>query len=107
MTPAADRSHLEGVEAGDDTSVLHLAALGWMGELTLLVGARARAPLELPAHLQREPLGVSHVGHVHRHGGRMIIRGDVGCERLRVCGDGIVHHTLQFGLTPSVCYAQR
>lgn len=30
---------LERVEASDDPSVVHLAALGWVSELALLVGA--------------------------------------------------------------------
>lgn len=32
-------SYLERVEAGDDSTVLHLATLGRVGELTFLVGA--------------------------------------------------------------------
>ena len=61
-------SYLERVEACDDPSVVHLTALGRMGKLALLVGARARAPLELPAHLQCQPLCVADVCHVQRHG---------------------------------------
>ena len=41
--------------------IVHLAALGGMGEFTFHVGAGAGASLELPAHLQRQPLGVAHV----------------------------------------------
>lgn len=61
-------AHLEGIEAGDYPSVLDLAALGGVGKLALVGGAGAGTPLELAAHLQREPLGVPHVRHVHRHG---------------------------------------
>lgn len=60
-------SYLERVEASDDPSVVHLAALGWVSELALLVGARARTPLELPAYFQCQPLCVTDVCYVHCH----------------------------------------
>lgn len=60
-------SYLQRIKASDDSPVLHLAALGGMGELALGVGASARAPLKLSTHLQRQPFRVPHVSHVHRH----------------------------------------
>lgn len=39
-----------------------------MSEFAFLVGTRARAPLELPAHLKRQPLCVADLRHVQRHG---------------------------------------
>ena len=61
-------AYLERVKAGDDSAVLHLTALGGVGELALLVGARAGAPLELSADLQSQPFCVAHMCYVHRHG---------------------------------------
>lgn len=60
--------YLEGVEARDDTPVLHLTALGRVSEFAVLVRARARASLELPAHFQCQPFCVTDLGHVQRHG---------------------------------------
>lgn len=68
-------THLERIEAGDNSAVFHLAALGRVGELALAVRPGARPPLELAAHFQRQPLGVPdlHV-HVHGHVGLLIGR---------------------------------
>ena len=73
-------TYLEGVEAGDDPPVLDLAALGGVGELAFVCGTRAGAALELSAHLQREPLGVPHMCHVHRHSNpRLALGSQQGC----------------------------
>lgn len=60
-------SYLERVEAGDDSAIVHLTALGWVGKFAFFVTARARAPLELTTHLQSQPLGVTHSWQCHRH----------------------------------------
>lgn len=61
-------SYLQRIKASDDSPVLHLAALGGMSEFALGVGARARPPLKLATHFQRQPFRVPHVSHVHhRH----------------------------------------
>lgn len=62
-------THFEGVEAGDDSPVFHLAAFGRMGELTFRVGSGTRASLELTTHLQRQPFRVPDGCHVNRHFG--------------------------------------
>lgn len=62
-------TYFEGVEAGDDSPVLHLAAFGRMRELTFRVGSGTRASLELAAHLQRQPFRVPDGRHVNRHFG--------------------------------------
>lgn len=69
--PRPPRHYLEGVEAGDDSAVLHMAAPGGVGELALGVRPRAGAPLELAAHFQGQPLSVTSHGHAdgHRRGG--------------------------------------
>lgn len=63
------QAHLEGVKAGDDSAVLHLAALRGVGELALVVRPRARPPLELPTDLQCQPFCVPDGCHVYRHFG--------------------------------------
>lgn len=65
--PAAARRYLEGVEAGDDSAVLHMAAAWGVGELALGVGARAGASLELTTHFQGQPFGVPAHGHADGH----------------------------------------
>lgn len=62
-------THFEGVEAGDDSPVLHLAAFGRMGELTFRVGSGTGASLELATHLQRQPFRVPDGRHIYRHFG--------------------------------------
>ena len=47
--------YLDGIVAGDDTSVLHFDVGRRMGELALAVRARALAALKLAAHLQLQP----------------------------------------------------
>lgn len=61
-------SYLQWVEASYHSSVVHLAALGWMSKLALLVRPWASAPLELPAYFQCQPLCVSDMCYVHCHG---------------------------------------
>lgn len=48
-------SSLDGIIAGDDSSILHLDVGGRMGELALAVRARALAALILATHLQLQP----------------------------------------------------
>lgn len=62
-------THFEGVEAGDDSPILHLAAFGRMGELTFRVGSGTRASLELATHLQCQPFRVPDGRHIDRHFG--------------------------------------
>lgn len=61
------RGYLEGIEAGDDSAVLHMAAPGGVGELALGVRAGAGASLELATHLQGQPFGVAAHGHADGH----------------------------------------
>lgn len=75
--------YLEGVEAGDDAAVLHVAGARGVSKLALGVGARARASLELAAHLQRQPLGVPAYGDVDGHNEQMD-----RCELKVVLGEG-------------------
>ena len=56
--------YLDGIVAGDDTSILHLDVGRRMGEFALAVRARALAALKLAAHLQLQPPRVFNVKHV-------------------------------------------
>lgn len=58
--------YLEGVKAGDDSAILHMAAPGGVGKLTLGVRPRAGASLKLTTHFQGQPFGVP--SHCHAGG---------------------------------------
>lgn len=62
--PSPPFSYLEWVEACNDTSVFHLTAFAWVSEFAILVRAWACTPLELPAHLEGQPLCVTDLCHV-------------------------------------------
>lgn len=64
------RRYLEGIEAGDDSAVLHMAAPRRVGELTLGVRARAGASLKLATHFQGQPFSVASHGHADGHRSR-------------------------------------
>lgn len=89
-------THLERIEAGDNSAVFHLAALGRVGELALAVRPGARPPLELSADLQRQPLCVADLRHVHCH----VAAG--GCGELTGRRGG-VREERRLSLRPSVC----
>lgn len=74
--PRPLRHYLEGVEAGDDSAVLHMAAPGGVGELALGVRPRAGAPLELAAHFQGQPFSVTSHGHADGHRRGVAARGN-------------------------------
>lgn len=82
-------THLERIKTGDNSAVFHLAALGRVGELALAVWPGARPPLELAADLQRQPLCVPDLRHVHSHvaaGGRGELIGRRGVRgKRRLC----------------------
>lgn len=74
---------LDGVEAGDDPAVLDLHVGRGVGELALILRARALVPLVLSTHLQRQPatvlgVGVQGDGRVHGvdhcHSNRIALR---------------------------------
>lgn len=59
--------YLEGIKAGDDSAVVHVAAPGGMCELAVGIGASAGASLKLSTHFQGQPFGVSPHGHADSH----------------------------------------
>lgn len=61
--------YLEWVETGDDAAILHVACARGVSKLAFGVRAWAGSSLELSAHLQRQPLGVTAHGHIDGHGG--------------------------------------
>ncbi len=67
--------YLEWVKTGDDAAVLHVAGARGVSELAFGVRTRAGSSLELSAHLQRQPLGVSTHGHIDGHGGPSVSGG--------------------------------
>lgn len=60
-------SYLEGIKAGDYSSVFNLATFWGVSEFAFFVGARACSSLVLSADFQGQPLGVSHWGNVQGH----------------------------------------
>lgn len=61
------RRYLEGIEAGDDSAVLHMAAPGGVGELALGVRPRAGASLKFATHFQGQPFSVASHSHADGH----------------------------------------
>lgn len=60
-------SYLEGVKAGNYSSIFNLATFGGVSEFAFFIRARARSSLVLPADFQCQPLCVSHWGNVQGH----------------------------------------
>lgn len=58
---------LEGIKAGNYSSIFNLATFGGMSKFALFIGAGACPSLILSADFQRQPLCVSHGGNVQGH----------------------------------------
>ncbi|GFT05790.1 hypothetical protein TNCV_3925811 [Trichonephila clavipes] len=87
--PVEESTHLDGVVACDDASVLHLY-VGWgVRELAFGVRSGALVPLELSAHLQLEPPRVldgreaAHHGHVMTDGRTEVTSATEGTKNVK------------------------